>query len=73
MDRSALSPCKSFICFWKNKHLVYNETYLFEQVVCLALLDAIMQIIFQFVHYAVDLTSDSEVVSGRDTRIEVTI
>lgn len=32
-----------------------------------------MHIIIQFVHYAVDLTSDSEVVSGRDTRIEVTI
>lgn len=36
LDKNALSPCKSSICFWKSKHLVYNETYLFEQVVCLA-------------------------------------
>ena len=32
-----------------------------------------MQIIFQCVHYAVDLAPDSEVVSGREARIKVTI
>lgn len=32
-----------------------------------------MQIICQFVYYAVDLTLDRQVVSGRNTRIEITM